>query len=63
MSYEVFCNRVGDVVKRTGSSARFFHEDGKHIARCANGVTIIGNSESPRVFVKWGSGHAAYANI
>jgi hypothetical protein len=26
-------------------------------------VTIIGNVSCPRVLVKWGSGHSAYADI
>jgi hypothetical protein len=26
-------------------------------------VTIIGNVTCPRVLVKWGSGHSAYATI
>jgi hypothetical protein len=26
-------------------------------------VTIIGNVACPRVLVKWGSGHSAYATI
>lgn len=63
MSYEVFCRRVSAIVKRTGAKARFFSEDGKHIARCTDGVTIIGNSECPSVLVKWGSGHTALAAI
>lgn len=63
MSYEVFCKRVSDVAKRTGAKARFYREDGKHIAKCTDGVTIIGNSECPNVLVKWGSGHTALACI
>lgn len=63
MSYEVFCRRVSAIVKRTGAKARFSREDGKHIARCTDGVTIIGNSECRNVLVKWGSGHTAFAAI
>lgn len=63
MSYDVFCERVADIVKHTGSKVRFSREDGKHIAKCSDGVTIIGNTESHRVFVRWGSGHSALATI
>lgn len=63
MSYDVFCRRVADIVKRTGSKVRFSREDGKHIAKCSDGVTIIGNAESPKVFVRWGSGHTALTTI
>ena len=65
MSYEVFCKRVNDVVKRNkiGGSVRFSRDEGKHIAECTDGVTIIGNSVSSRVLVKWGSGHTALATI
>ena len=63
MSYDVFCKRVNDVVKRAGSAVKFSREGKKHIARCSDGVTIIGSSECTRVFIKWGSGHTAYAVI
>lgn len=63
MSYDVFCERVTDIVNRSGSKVRFSRENGKHIARCSDGVTIIGNSECPRVLVKWGSGHSALTAI
>ena len=63
MSYEVFCKRVSDVVKLAGSRVRFFREDGKHIAKCSDGVIIVGNSECPKVLVKWGSGHTAFTVI
>ena len=57
MSYDVFKERVRGLVNRSGSKVSFHHEDGKHIARCSDGVTIIGNVLCPRVLVKWGSGH------
>ena len=63
MSYDVFCKRVADIVRQTGARVRFFNEDGKHIARCSDGVTIVGNSSCPNVLVKWGSGHTASAVI
>lgn len=63
MSYESFRRRVSAIAKSTGSSVSFHHEDGKHIARCSGGVTITGNTYSPRVFVRWGSGHEASAII
>ena len=63
MSYDVFKERVRGLTNRSGSKVIFSHEDGKHIARCSDGVTIIGNVLCPRVLVKWGSGHSAYATI
>lgn len=63
MSYDVFCKRVIDIVKHTGSNVRFSREDGRHIAKCSDGVTIIGNSKCPKVLVKWGSGHTAMTTI
>lgn len=63
MSYDVFKERVRGLVNRSGSKVSFHHEDGKHIACCSDGVTIIGNVLCPRVLVKWGSGHTAYATI
>jgi hypothetical protein len=63
MSYDVFKERVRGLVNRSGSKVSFHHEDGRHIARCSDGVTIIGNVLCPRVLVKWGSGHTAYATI
>lgn len=63
MSYQAFIERVSGFVKASGSKARFSHEDGKHIARCADGVIIVGNTIADRVLVRWGSGHTAYATI
>ena len=63
MPYQTFCKRVSALVNRTGASVKFAHKDGRHIARCSDGVTIVGNAVCDRVLVKWGSGHTAYANI
>lgn len=51
MSYDVFKERVRGLVNRSGSKVSFHHEDGKHIARCSDGVTIIGNVLCPRVLL------------
>lgn len=65
MSYRDFQIRVTARLARsnTGITARFFNRDGKHIAKCSDGSTIIGNSTSYRVLVMWGSGHRAFATI
>lgn len=63
MSYDVFKERVKRLVKRSDSKVSFSHEDGKHIARCSDGVTIVGNAYCSNVLVRWGSGHTAYATI
>lgn len=39
MSYDVFKERVRGLVNRSGSKVSFHHEDGKHIARCSDGIT------------------------
>ena len=63
MSYDVFCKRVADIVRQTGARVRFFNEDGKHIARCSGGVTIIGNPTCPNVLVKWGQKRKGKASL
>lgn len=65
MTYDVFQNIVFNLVKKAGvkpESVRFSTdtEKGKHYANC-DGVTIIGNSASLKMTVKWGSGHMAMA--
>ena len=63
MSFEVFRNRVKGYMKVAGIyTAEFFRENGKHIACLPEGVTITGNSVSPRLCVEWGDGHKAYVN-
>lgn len=63
MSYEVFCEKIGALAKRTGTEVEFSHEDGKHIARFSDGVVITGNAKALRIHVKWGSGHTALATV
>lgn len=64
MSYDDFVRAV--ILKigiGNGIEIQFLNEDGKYIAKVAEGVTIIGNSISAVVLVKWGSGHCARANL
>lgn len=64
MSYEDFQKRVEAILKRVGNiTAEFSHEDGKHHALCSDGTMIVGNSQSLKVMVRWGSGHVSYAQI
>ena len=63
MPYDVFKERVERLAKRSGSDVSFSHEDGKHIAQCSGGVTIVGNALCQNVLVRWGSGHTAFATI
>lgn len=68
MSYEVFQQRVSELVDRVKGSkptVKFRHdaEHGKHYANFSDGTTIIGNTVATKVMVKWGSGHCATANI
>lgn len=62
MAFEVFCNRVkGYMAAAEVETAEFFREDGKHIARLPDGITIMGNSVSRRLCVVW-NGHRAFVN-
>lgn len=68
MSYEVFQQRVSELVNRVKGSKptvkfRRDAEHGKHYANFSDGTTIIGNTVATKVMVKWGSGHCATANI
>lgn len=65
MSYEEFQKRIKALLKKAGGGvrARFFHEDGKHHAMCSDGTVIVGNSQTLKVMVRWGSGHASHAEI
>ena len=61
MPFEVFCNKVSEFARKSGTRAVFEHRDGRHIARAADGTRIIGNTSSRKVTVFWGSGHMASA--
>lgn len=65
MTFEVFQSKVNTLIARAGGNirVRFSIEDGRFFARCSDGTTIITNAECPKVKVKWGSGHVAYAAI
>lgn len=68
MSYEVFQQRVKDIINRIKGEkpeVNFRHDEerGKHYANFSDGTTIIGNTVAKNVMVQWGSGHAATANI
>lgn len=66
MSYKLFCDKVRELVKKSGISnpVRFFiHDDGRFFAKC-DGVTIVGNSKSKSVRVSWGYGqHVGMVNF
>ena len=65
MSFDMFKSAVLRIAQSAGVSVDFStNEDtGKHIAKCSDGTTIIGNPTSMKVTVKWGSGHTAMATI
>ena len=68
MSYETFISRVTEYLTASGEShesVMFSHdfEKGRHIALCPGGIKIFGNTISPRITVKWGSGHQATARV
>ena len=55
------------MVQRAGGgisvSYRADRENGRHIAHCSDGTKIIGSISSLKVSVRWGSGHAAVAEL
>lgn len=65
MSFEYFQSKVNSLIAKAGGNihARFSIEDGRFFARCSDGTTISTNATCPKVKVKWGSGHVAYATI
>jgi len=67
MKYEVFQQRIGDIIRRSGDdiSVSFSNEAecGRYYACCSDGTTIIGRPNSLKITVKWGSGHEAMAMI
>ncbi len=74
MSFEVFKQKVEALIARADNTikVRFStdSDEGKHIARCLSGdnendvvATIVGNSASLSITVRWGSGHQAMAKI
>ena len=65
MSYEVFQSKVNSMIAKAGGKirVRFSIDEGRFIARCSDGTTITTNASCPRVKVRWGSGHVAYATI
>lgn len=67
MSYEVFERKVNALIQKAGGDiAVRFHNDtdkGKFFANCSDGTTIIGNRDSLKVTVQFGSKHQAMAAI
>lgn len=51
MSYELFCSKINAICGRAGLSARFSHEDGRHIARISDGSIITANTVSTSVCI------------
>lgn len=67
MSFLVFRHRVEEMVKKAGGGIsvnyRADRENGRHFANCSDGTRIIGSTSSLKVSVRWGSGHAAVAEL
>ena len=64
MSYSSFVRKMNILASQTGLAVWVNdNSDGKLVARFSDGTTITGNSSSYKVTVKWGSGHAAMAEI
>lgn len=62
MSFEVFCQKVKAKAERAGLVMDFFHEDGRHVARCSD-YTITGNTVSKKVCINYLGGHTFYAEL
>ena len=64
MSFEVFQDKVTGILEKVnGVTAVFHHEDGMHYALCSDGTMIIGNTQTIKFAVLWGSGHHALAEL
>lgn len=64
MSYETFQKKVAGILEKVGGvTAVFNHEDGMHYALCSDGTTIVGNTQTIKFTVLWGSGHHAHAEL
>lgn len=67
MSYEVFKRKVNALIAKAGGNIRVrFSNDndkGRFFANCSDGTTIIGNPDSLKVTVRFGSGHQSMAAI
>ncbi len=61
MSYPSFEHRIRSQFGK--SVLNVYHEDGKHIAKLAGGIRIVGNNIARSVYVTWGSGHSAITAI
>lgn len=66
MSYERFKAHINGLIAKAGGNitARFNHAaDGRYFANCSDGTTIIGNSHSLKLTVRYGSGHQMMASL
>ena len=65
MAYNSFVSRVQSLIARAGGGigVSFSVDNGRFVASCTDGTTIIGNPSCSRVSVRWGSGHEAIAEI
>jgi len=71
MAYEVFKERVIALVRKSNegvpaeecTKVQFRKANGRFYANCSDGTTIVGNSESVRIAVRFGSGHQAMATL
>lgn len=67
MSFLAFRRRVEKMVKRAGGGISVHYQadrdNGRHFANCSDGTRIIGSTSSFKVSVRWGSGHAAIAEL
>lgn len=62
MTFERFKAYINRLISKAGGgiTVRFNHtDDGRHFANCSDGTTIIGNSRSLKLTVRYGSGHQA----
>lgn len=66
MSFDSFKTCVENLIAKAGGGIKvdFSTDDnGKYVAKCADGVIITGNSIGIKLSVRWGSGHQSMAMI
>ena len=67
MCFVEFQKRINKIIERAGGGItvryKVDREKGRHFAFCSDGSTIIGNTSSLKVAVRWGSDHAAVAEL
>lgn len=67
MSFEVFKNKIGNLISKADPKTRAFYsydkQSGKYWARLSDGTVITGHPSGNKITVRYGSGHQMMAAI